>query len=365
MAKWVFVILFAGVAAIFIGLGVYLVWDQDSAIRNAKPTTATIDSSRVAVHEYYSKGRRRTSRSLEIKYTYTVGGQKYSGTKIAPFGDGPDSLDETVRQFPAGKHVQAWYDGRDKSRAFLLKYHDFVPYLFILFPMIHLAIGVLFATGTGKPTPPALISKTGTFALNPDTSIAKKFNTAAKMTALWFTVGGLACAHYYSVAEKPIPNWVYVVSGIYFGIGLIPLYIASHYWRLRARVADAGISIDQHPIRRGYPVKVRIAIPLIGGGRVDFAMISLQCRRTQVTSSGGKRQVTTTTSWERSETFVKEQELITDKTLSADLAFMIPPDQPPSTPKGQRGYPKHEYRFFVHIKRPGPDYKANFKVEVV
>lgn len=365
MGKWIFGGLFIGVAAIFIGIGAYLAVSQDAVIRNARSTSAVIESSDVKVTSYRKDGRTRTRRSAEIKYRYRVDGQWKQGEHTHPGMTTSGSADDLVARFPAGKEVTAWYDKRDPAHAFLVKEHDFGPYLFVLFPMLHLSIGVLVAGALEGKLPQAPPQRGGRYELVPETPLGRKLRYAYLMTALWWGVGLVACGHYYVVAERPVPTFAQVASGIYFAVGLLPLGFAWHYWRLSARLtAEPSVTVDRHPLVRGQPVTVRVTAPLAGGGSVEEATVTLQCRQTVVSRSGGKSSTSTSTKWEQAKEFARAQDVMSDRTLGGEVTFVPPPEEPAGTPAGERGYPRYKWRLVVKIRQPGPDYTSGFTVDV-
>lgn len=366
MAKWLFGGLFIGVAAIFIAVGVYFVVAQDRLIRNARSTTAVIESSQVKTETYRKDGRTRTRTSAEIRYRYRVDGQWKEGMNTHPGLTSSGSAEDLVAQFPTGKQVTAWYDKRDPSSAFLIKRYDFAPYLFILFPMIHLSIGVLVAGAMEGKLPPAPVQRGGRFELAPETPLGRKLKYACGMTALWWGAGLMACGHFYAVAERPMPTFAIVASAIYFTIGLVPLGFAWHYWRLSVRLtAEPSVTVDRYPLVRGQPVAVRVSVPLAGGGSVEEARVILQCRQTVISRSGGKSSTSTSTKWEEIKDFARAQDVMSDRTLAGEVTFVVPGDEPAGTPAGERGYPRYKWRLFVKVKQPGPDYSSGFAVEVL
>jgi len=368
MGKWIFAILFGGVASVFIIAGAGLAWKQHDTVQNAQPVLATITGSEVVASTYSSKGRRRTRYNAKINYDYTVAGQRHTADDVYPgamivSGASPHAL---VGMFPVEKTVEAFYDRRDPKTAFLIKHHDFGPYLFILFPMLHLSIGlgVALAGGLTKNKPPVAKGK-GKWELPTGVPIAKKFNNAAVLAGVWWIVGGLAVAHFFSVAEKPYDQFPLWASGIYLAVGIIPLWIALHYFNLQQKFSDAVVTTDGHPALRGHPLKLSVNLPLAGGGRIESAIATLVCRATIKTRAGGKTRTSTSDVWTDEQAFARSQDIMSDRTITGDVQFTLPDDQPPSSPKVKGGYPVHQWEVRLHVKRAGPDYKARFPIEVI
>lgn len=372
MGKWIFGGLFIGVALIFIVIGAALVVGQHRAIRNAEPTTAVIESAEVVTTSSGSGRNRSRSTRAAIRYRYRHEGTWLQGDEVHPAGMGMQKASELVKRFRPSSEVPAFYDRRDPNRAFLLKEYSFGPYLFMLFPMLHLSVGLAVAMGMESslrrpPRPergPASGSARARFALEPQTSIRRKLAMSGAMAAVWYGVGGAALGHFFSAAAPPYGTLAVVVSAIYGAVGLIPLGITAYYWRLSQRVSDASVSLDRHPLHRGEPASVRVRVPVAGGSSVEAATVTLKCVRTEMTRRGSKRTISRSTMWEAEQPFARPQDITGDRTLAGDVSFTPPADQPPSSPAGTRSYPRYNWHLTVHLKQPGPDYKSTFVIDV-
>jgi hypothetical protein len=360
-------------------IGAVLAYRQHQFIASSQAVPATITKSYVQTQDHRSGGKRRTRYVPVINYTYVVSGQRYNGDRIYP-GDmsstGSGDAHDVVSKFPVAPeagiefggtpNATAYYDRDQPSRAFLVRQHGFGPYAFILFPMIHMSIGVLVAVGLKNSKRPDPVMKApGRWELPSGMPIGQKLSKAAGMTALWMGVGAAVAGHYFSVAEKPYETGALWMFGIYFAIGLIPLWVTVHYFRLKSRVGDATVTVDSWPIRRGQLTAVNVQIDLAGGGRVDSGTVKLICKETTRTTSGGKTQTNTRDCWSDEQPFTKPQDLMSDRTIKGEARFVPAIHEPASSEKGQRHYPKIEWEILVAIKRPGPDYRARFVVEVV
>ncbi|HRK31519.1 MAG TPA: DUF3592 domain-containing protein [Tepidisphaeraceae bacterium] len=368
MGRWIISIVFGGVAMVFIGVGLVMAWHQDAAIRNAEPVKATITLSAVDTSSSYHKGRRHTRHTARISYNYTVGGETRTSKTIYPGGMnvGGESAHDLVARFPKGSTVDAFFDRRDASAAFLLKRHDFGPYLFILFPMLHLSIGLilLLSGGSSKKLPP-IEKGNGQWLLPTGMTTASKFNNAALLAGVWWLVGGFAIFHYFRVAERPYDSFAVWVSVVYLAVGIAPLWTAAHFWSLMHKVSDALVTTDAYPIRRGHPLKVNVKLELAGGGNIETATATLVCRRTIRSNRTGKNQTHTDDAWISEQPFAPAQDLVADRTISGDVVFHVPFEQLPTTLKGDRSYPRYQWELRLLVKRSGPDYKSKFVVQVV
>jgi len=217
--RWIFGLLFAGFASIFLAVGSGMAWHQERRLRVAQKIPAVIESSTVESHRG-SKGS--TSYQPKIDFRYLVAGNEYHADAVYPLS-GESSSDAAaaqavVQQFQPGQEVTAWYDPYDPSSAFLIHRCSFFPYIFLLFPMIHIAAGLSIALLAGV-TP---------------TQRAKRLGL---ITGLWWAVG-LACASHYALAGGIFSTLPTVSLGIYAAVGCGWLIV----WRkMTARIATTAI----------------------------------------------------------------------------------------------------------------------------
>lgn len=368
MGKWIFGILFGGVALVFIIAGAVMVYNQHALIANSQPMQATITASEVHTSTYTSKGRRRTRYTAAIAYDYTVSGKPYSSSNVYPgaFGSANgDTAHALVAKYPKGTIAQAYYDRRDPASSFLVKRHDFSPYLFILFPMIHLSIGVIvMVSSSSSKNQPPVARGAGKWQLPAGMPIHQKFNKCALLAGLWFLIGGLAIGHFFFYAERPydgLPIWASIIYG---AVGVIPLWMMLHFFNLSQKFSDATVTTDMHPAIRGGLLKVEVNLPVAGGGSIESATVTLVCKATVKTTSGGKTHINTSDIWKQEQPFTKAQDLMSDRILTGEVQYFVPTEQPSSSAKDFRGYPRHAWELLLHVKRSGPDYKARFPLEV-
>jgi hypothetical protein len=95
---------------------------KGEAAQSWPPIEAEITASRVVEGSYRDPddGRWYTSRQAEIEYEYTIGGRRYTGTKLGPTGQASnEAADATVAKYPVGARVEAFYDPANPADAAL------------------------------------------------------------------------------------------------------------------------------------------------------------------------------------------------------------------------------------------------------
>lgn len=98
-----------GLGAILLGLGVY-------SLRGALVSRGWATTEGVVIHSGTTVGRRGALRA-DVRYTYSVAGQSFTGTRKAEvfFADG----EEQVRRYPVREHVRVYYDPHDAGSSLL------------------------------------------------------------------------------------------------------------------------------------------------------------------------------------------------------------------------------------------------------
>lgn len=364
MARLIFgtLVTFAGVA--LLGFGAYLVYEQEQIQTNAQQVDVEITSSEVRTSNYTSKGRKRTSYRPEISFRYRVSGVWYNGKDVYATGNDPSGSPtsyDIVRQYPAGTMARGFYDKRQPARGFLRKRYSFEPYLLPLIGGVVLVVGRLVLAGGGRR--PASLTTGGRWELHSGRSIAYKSNVAITIACSLLVVGLATFGHFYGEGDPTHRTFSIVVLCIYGALTAVAIGAAAYCFRLRLSMSDAIVTVDRHPLTRGQPVTVVVALPLSAGGRIDSAAVTLACIRHSKTQSGGKTQYSTHDEWTQEREFAREQDLVSDRLLTSNIEFAVPVS-PPAT-STDKSYPRYEWVMRVKVKRTGPDYHATFPVEVV
>ena len=160
-------IAFAVIGAIFASFGATAFLRTFEA-RSWTPTEATVLSAEVVRgRTHSSKGRTSTTYRPAIAYAYEFGGTRYEGDRFSAATYSSSNLDfarRAVEEHPAGSRATVWVDPADPTRSVFSDPHARPPvvlYVFLLFPLVFVAIGIGLAVGSfrtarvaGTPPPP-------------------------------------------------------------------------------------------------------------------------------------------------------------------------------------------------------------------
>ncbi len=160
-------IAFAVVGAIFASFGATGFLRTFEA-RSWTPTEATVLRAEVVRgRTHSSKDRSSTTYRPSIAYAYEFGGTRYEGDRFAAATYSSSNLDfarRAVEEHPAGSRATVWVDPADPARSVFSDPHARPPivlYVFLLFPLVFVAIGIGLVVGSfrtarvaGTPSPP-------------------------------------------------------------------------------------------------------------------------------------------------------------------------------------------------------------------
>jgi hypothetical protein len=359
MAKWIGVIFLslAGLGALLPG-GYYVI-SQAIAMASFAPTPATVVGSQVMTSRG-SKGS--TNYNPFVQYVYRVAGSDYTSSRVVACSFntfGYDSSTRIVRANPPGASVTCYVNPADPNDAFLVRSTEFLPYLLTLsgFTMCAIAVGMLFQpASTPAPTPVG-----PWWRLAPVSPLIASRNawTGGLIVA---TLGLGAGAHYLITCEPEIELGAYFALPAYAAGWVLVAIKAARRWSLTRRVHDAMVVIDQHPVRRGTTLNMKLILPVHAPMASVAIGCELSCVKRHTTGSGKSRSTKTT----------KELTLpIPPQALDApridqppqrEIAFGIPADAQATQP----GNPNWKWELTVKAELPGaPDYKGQFEIEVV
>lgn len=366
-----FLALFIIVPLIFVGVGGSLVWSQHHKITTFVPVTATVISTDIKVHESTdSDGHPSTSYEPIVNYRYQVDGRTYECNEVIPLGgSGPHSwARELVNRFQQGQEVDAFYDPADPTEAFLVREYSFLPYIFLLFPMLFLSVAAGIGLGTSLATrgvPEPTPATGGWFELRPQKRIRDLRKAFLLIATSWHIVGVLVWGHYFRVAEPPYGLTAWIVTCIYEGLGLVPVILFGYYFRLGRIVSDADVAIDRQEVRLGDELVVNVQQDVFTPLHVAVQEIALVCEETIKRRSGSKTTISSHTCYEDRAALVQDRDVRAGDILSGQHTLRVPDDREPSSPPGQKSYPKYAWRLELSTKITGqPDYNANFRLNV-
>lgn len=353
--------------AVFIGVGATQVWRQQDKIETYVPAEATIDSSTVEVR----RGRKSTTYKPVVNYHYEVRDHVYRSGDILPvdMNSGQDWSHSIVSRFPAGARATAYHDPLEPSRAFLVREYSFTPYMFCLFPMIHLSIGVAMVYGTKWLRPaqaanrPSSTRQPGWFELSPRQSIGSKLRTWTVMTALWFGVGVLAIGHFFLHASTPYGSAAFLGTLAYAALGALPAGMWVYYFLLARRTTDAIVMTSGDRFAPGQAFAVRVVQRMHDATSIESLRVGVVCDKHVKYTSGGKTRYNTVVECEEWTTLIENHDARAGETIDRTATLMIPVGRAGTSVSG--GYPRYEWK--VEVKsalRNSPDYRGEFPIHV-
>ncbi len=357
------------ISAVFVAVGTGMAWRQHRKITTYEPAAATVLSTRIERHVSHNKHGTSVTCKPIVNYRYEAGGKTRESGVVLPISQSSSHswARSITDRYKPGQRTTAYYNPANPSSAFLLRQYTFFPYLFILFPMIFFAgaIGAAAAAGSSSdPVPPAP-QPDGWFAIRPRLRVADKRRRVWLVAVLWCGVGVAACGHYFSVAARPYETAAIVATAIYAALGCVPLGLAIYYALLRRHVRDATLLLNTRRISVGDQITALVEQPLLADLFIEELSAALVCEETVKYQSGGKTRFETKTRHEDRAVILQKHPGRARETLSAQHAFTVPGDQPPSSPPQQKDYPRFAWRIEVKTRiADGPDYRARFPIAV-
>lgn len=360
--------LFLILPAIFFCVGIGLAWNQHRKITTYQEVNAKILSSRVESHRSHGRHGASTSYSPRIEYEYEVGGNAYTCSEVTPISHsaGRGWANEIVARFRPGQVCTAYHDPDDPGSAFLLREYAFLPYFFMLFPMVFIAVGLSLWLSGGRERWRAPVAQAdGWYAVPLGTGMADWRRAAAIILMVWLLVGIVGAGHYFSVAGPTYETFGIVTTAVYFAVSLVPLAVFLYYWLLGRRMEDARLWIGAGRLACGDSVAVHVEQAVYAPVTLEEYRIGLVCAETTRVRSGGKTRYNTRICHESWVTAIEGQEAAAGDVVAADATVLIPPDGPATTPPDRTDYPRHAWRLEVHARIPGnPDYHGRFPIRV-
>jgi len=348
------------------GAGIGGVWHQHRRITSFLPVRATVISAEVRSHTS-SKGS--TSYSPEVKYSYEVSGRTFTSEEVLPLdvSSSRSWAEGIVKRYRPGRTAEAYFNPADPADAFLVRHYSFFPYFFILFPLIFLAVAAGVGFGMKSRTiPPPVAQPDGWFEVKPSSSLAARGQLWLVVGTVWMGVCALVCGHYFVVATRPYEMFGIIASLAYGAVGCVPLGMAIYFIVLSRRVADARVFVNTARFLLGGNVTVLVQQPVLADLEVKEMKVSLVCRETYKTQSGGKSSIGTRDCFRDGAVVMQNQRARPRETLSATHELQFPPNQQPTTWPGEKDYPRYDWLIEVKADIPhSPDYTGKFPLVVV
>lgn len=226
---------FAAFACIFIAVGSGLAWSQASKLNSWLPVAATITASSVEMR-HGSKGGK--NHAPVVTFAYQIDGREHSASTPLPLDTAGSSgwAYGIALRFKPGQSVTAYYNPREPEQAFLLREVSAFPYLFILFPMIHVCAGLAIWWFGGSPGLDA----------------RGKARRMGWMVVLWDAVGVLAFVHYLSIGGT-FELMAGLAFGIYAAVAVVPVLIWTRFLRKAALAGAETVRPEATPPTTAAP----------------------------------------------------------------------------------------------------------------
>lgn len=199
----IFGMIFALFAGGFVGLGIHFAAEQHHQLRTFVATAGTVLSTKIETKPSSRKGG-PTYRPV-VAYRYEVAGCTYEQDQVtpSPLSSSRDWARRTIARYHPGQPVEIFYDPTDPSKAYLQRRASFFPYFFILFPMVHVSVGLAMALSRFMSLAMAMLC----------------------IVVLWYTIGLTAIGHFLAQPDPERDLLSDITSGAYLACGLVPLYI--------------------------------------------------------------------------------------------------------------------------------------------
>jgi hypothetical protein len=222
---WIFAGFFCGIAGLFILVGTGVALSQAADLRRLVRTEATVvrppAGQAPAPASAKADGEEDADADAAVLLRYRSGGQEHTvHVPVDPdaVSMGPRGVD-THPGLRDGMTVPVWIDPAAPEAPRLSPAPDFFPYLFILFPMVHLTVGL--AVGL-------LVRST----------LAGRARRVALLALVWNGVGGLCLAHYTGLGGR----LDLMAGGAFAAYGVVGLGLVVAWWAVgRAAAAAAPV----------------------------------------------------------------------------------------------------------------------------
>ncbi|MCP4152136.1 MAG: DUF3592 domain-containing protein [bacterium] len=362
-------IFFIGFAAIFFVVGANKVLSQHMKITTYVQTEAEVLAARVETHvSRSSKGS--TSRTYEpvIKYEYYVDNKRYACETVFPINlsAGHSWAHGVVAKYKVGTKTNAYYDPVAPFDAFLIKQYLFYPYIFVLAPMILIAVGVAMLLGVMQGSSPRKIKRPvrlrgGKFQVMPFPSIVQRRQASLIVGSLMAIVGSFVLQYFNNATSYETE--AYVITGIYAALTATILSLFLYFHLLLKNVKEARILTDFESFQIGGEIKAIVNQVFKKELLLEYVKFGLTASVTTKTKSGNKTSTSTDTYYEEWTDVLENQTFGPGHHLSFSTTVKIPDAMSASTPPGTKGYPFYAWRLELKVSIVNsPDFRCKYPI---
>jgi len=363
----IFAVFFILFPLIFLGIGGYLAHQQAQKIARVQPVQATVLSKRVEVSR--NSDNEENYRPI-VEFSFDYQGQTHTAENVSPIriSSSKKWADGIIRRYTVGQNLQAWADPKALDESFLERKASFFPYIFVLFPMIFVAVGVsMFKWTSGSPnTVPlpgdAQSGTEGWYLYRPKANMAARLKNAIITAMAWNGVGILATAHFLSVGTG-LDNFSTIALPIYFALGMIPIGMVIYRFRVRQLLHDAVVMLETEHLQAGQDAQVFVEQFIKAGCQINALKLGLKCQRTVVEKRGSKTSYRTQAVYEQEDVIAENQTVSSNDALHLGHTLTVP-EGVTGTTTG-KSYPRIRWMLTVHTDiANAPDYRAEFPVHM-
>jgi hypothetical protein len=330
------------------GFGAYQVWHQARRMTSYLPVEATIVSTELRRHV---DRHGITTYEPHVKFRYAVNGVRYASENCLPADDrGRYAWASSIlSRFQAGGRYPAYYDRADPSDAFLLRQYQFGPYLFVLFGcamfagMVYLYVGV---RRLNARVPEPMLRPDGWYELRCPDPLRRQARRSFALAVAWAATVAATCGHYFAHAG-PYEWFSYVVTVAAVG-SVVPLALtAVRRAKISRGLETPRVFVRQAPATVGRPLEVRVeqTVAATPTTKVVHFEVALVCDVTDVVGAGEHSDIKTRPCARAAHGQAIKHGVRAGEVLK--LASALSPDGPASTPRKQRGFPRHAWRVAV------------------
>jgi len=255
---------------VFLIILIYDITVQQYKIRHYVATEAKILNSKVQKYSErriiitrWAAGTSKWKYKPQVEYNYVVAGHQYTSSGITMINSNhvdKNWAEKISAKYHSGMITTAYYNPNNPQKSFLIYEVAFWPYnyalggyaLLCVFAVIYSAIRKIYNT----PKLSKQISE-NYYVLKPN-DIKETFKKAVAVCFFYYLVVIILSVLYFSLADKPRELFPKIMCGIYFLLGLIPIYYFGYdTWQSRS-FRSPEVVIDQPHLHLGEKVRTKI-----------------------------------------------------------------------------------------------------------
>jgi len=360
----VFGLFFTCFPLLFLAVGGWLAHGQHTKLTSYEPVEAVVLSREITSSTDSDGG---TTYKPIIRYRYTVDGRAYESDQVMPIALSTSSrswAQSYLDRYPVQEKTTAYVDPGDLAEAFLVREASFFPYVFMLFPMLFVVIGLslMLVGGQARPSRKLEQAEPGWYRLPPGRSTRHKTRVAMIITAVWCGMGLVVLFHWIMVGGG-FSTFPVVALGIYGALAVIPMVMLVRYMAIGRRYGDPIVLVDQPTPRRGETLAVYFEQPTYEHLQLNAVTIGLRLKWTHSSGAGKHRSTTTSVIYEDEEAVARGAAATAGDAVRYSRTIHIPEDRPAS----DTGFFGARHNWVIHVKTDaasGADYEAEFPILV-